>query len=98
MAKIRKLLLLVENASVPLDNRVWAEAVTLLEHGFQVSIIGPKGPSMDQEAYICIRGIHIYRYSLPTISNSSASYFLEYSISLFMTFLLSVKVLFRHGF
>ncbi len=29
MAKTYKVLMLIENASVPFDNRVWAEATTL---------------------------------------------------------------------
>ncbi len=90
--------MLIENASVPLDNRVWAEAVALRDHGFQVSIIGPRGPSIDREMYICLRGIHIYRYSLPTSGNSAIAYLLEYGITLLMTFVLSFKVWFRHGF
>ncbi len=98
MTKTHKVLMLIENASVPLDNRVWAEAIALRDYGFEVSIIGPKGPIMDREPYICIEGIHIYRYFLPTNTNKYSAYFLEYTITMFMMFLLSLKVLFRHGF
>lgn len=98
MARVHKILMLIENASVPLDNRVWAEALALHDHGFQVSIIGPKGPSMDRESYICIGGIHIYRYGLPTIGSNSIAYIMEYSVTMLMTFLLSFKVWFRRGF
>ncbi len=62
MANTYKVLMPIENAPVPLDNRVWAEAITLHDHGFQVSIIGPKGSSQDRESYSCIEDIHIYRY------------------------------------
>ena len=98
MAKTYKILMLIENASVPLDNRVWAEALALREAGFEVSIIGPKGPSMDREPYICIEGIYIYRYDLPTTTNKYSTYILEYTITMFMMFLLSLKVLFQRGF
>ncbi len=98
MAKRYKVLLLVENCSCPFDNRVWAEATTLRDLGFQVSIISPKGSTLDRESYICIEDIHIYRYELPTIANKYAVHILEYSVAIFMTFLLSLKVLFRHGF
>lgn len=98
MAKTYKILMLIENASVPLDNRVWAEALALREAGFEVSIIGPKGPSMDREPYICIEGIYIYRYDLPTTTNKYSAYILEYTITMFMMFLLSLKVLFQRGF
>jgi glycosyltransferase involved in cell wall biosynthesis len=98
MAKTYKVLMLIENASVPFDNRVWAEATALRNHGFRVSMIGPKGPARDRESHICIEGIHIYRYRLPTNTDRRTAYILEYSISMLMTFLLSFKVLFRHGF
>ncbi len=98
MANMYKILMLIENAPVPFDNRVWAEATTLRDYGFQVSIIGPKGSKMDREPHICIEDIHIYRYQLPTNTNKYTAYILEYSISMLMTFLLSFKVLFRYGF
>src|SRR5258707_4620231 len=98
MAKTYKILMLIENAPVPFDNRVWAEATTLRDHGFQISMIGPKGTTKYRESHICIDGIHIYRYGIPTNTNKYTAYILEYSISLLMTFLLSFKVLFRHGF
>src|SRR6266699_4004117 len=98
MANMHKILMLIENHPVPPDDRVWAEAITLRDAGFQVSIIGPKGPTRDRESYICVDGIHIYRYQLPPTSEKSSSYILEYGVALLMTFLLSFKVLLRHGF
>src|SRR5438876_11393781 len=89
--------MLIENASVPFDNRVWAEATTLRDHGLQVSMIGPMGFARDRESHICIEGIHIYRYRLPTNTDRHTAYILEYSISMLMTFLLSFQVWFRHG-
>ncbi len=98
MAIAGKILMLVENDPVPHDNRVWAEATTLRDHGFQVSVIGPKGATRDSESYICVDGIHIYRYHQPVTNSKFTTYILEYTISMLMTFLLSFKVLFRHGF
>ncbi len=100
MTKTRKILMLVENASWPGDQRVKNEAAALRDCGFQVCIICPKTPTgiQHQESYICIDNIHIYRYNLPTISNKYAAYIMEYSLALLITFWLSLKVLFRHGF
>src|SRR5581483_11289278 len=98
MAKICKVLMLVENVSAPADRRVWPEAVALRENGFQVSIISPKGGKTDREAAACVDGIYIYRYTLPAIGNKYLAYLAEYSVSLLMTFLLSLKVWRRHGF
>lgn len=98
MPKINKVLMLVENTPAPLDRRVWAEAKTLRDAGYQVSIICPKGNGQDEETYICIDDIAIYRYRLPAISNKYMTYAAEYGVALWMTFLISIKVLFERGF
>ncbi len=98
MTDVHKVLMLVENVSVPADRRVWPEATALRDHGLQVSIISPKGILQDQESYACIEGIHIYRYQLPTSEHKYLAYLVEYSTAILMTFLLSVKVWYRHGF
>ena len=100
MAKALRILMLVENASWPGDQRLKNEATALSEHGFQVSVICPKlaRKNQHQESYICSDGIHVYRYKLPRASNVYTSYILEYSLALLITFWLSVRVLFRRGF
>ena len=98
MAKNKKILMLVENISVPLDSRVWPEAKALRDAGFQVSVICPKGVGRDEESFICLEDISIYRYQLPAIGNKYIAYLGEYGFSFVITFLLSLKVLFRRGF
>lgn len=100
MAKAHKVLMLIENRPAPADRRVWPEAILLRDAGFEVSIISPKEILLPEhrESYICIENIHIYRYWLPTTGNRYITYILEYAISLLMTFWLSFKVLFHHGF
>ena len=98
MTTTRKILMLVENLPVPADPRVWIEATTLSDHGFQVSIICPKGSSRHRESHVCIENIHIYRYQLPQVGNKCISYVAEYAAALVMTFWLSFTVLMRHGF
>ncbi|HEY1350073.1 MAG TPA: glycosyltransferase family 4 protein [Ktedonobacteraceae bacterium] len=98
MTNICKVLLLVENVSAPADRRVWPEAVALRDNGLQVSIISPRGRQSDREAAVCIDGITIYRYTLPVIGNKYLAYLAEYSISVLMTFLLSLKVWRTRGF
>lgn len=90
--------MLVENNPAPADNRVWAEAIALRHHGFRVCIISPKGSTRDQESHECIDDIHIYRYKLPKTDSRYTSYCMEYAVAMLMTFMLSLKVLFRHGF
>src|SRR5438876_1308563 len=98
MTTTRKILMVVENLPAPADTRVWSEATTLRDHGFQMSIICPKGSSRHRESYICIDNIHIYRYQLPKVTNKYTSYLAEYAVAIVMTFWLSLKVLMRHGF
>jgi glycosyltransferase involved in cell wall biosynthesis len=98
MNKLYKILMLVENLSVPADPRVWREACALRDYGLQVSIICPKGSTRDCTAYAYIDGIHIYRYSLPANTGSTGGYLKEYSAAMFKSFWLSLKVWKRHGF
>ena len=98
MATAHKVLMLVENLPIPPDPRIWAEATTLRDHGFLVSVICPKGSSQHQESYVCIDNIHIYRYKLPVNANKFNSYIAEYGVALLKTFWLSLVVLLRHGF
>lgn len=98
MATPKKVLMLVENLSVPADPRVWREACTLAQCGYQVSIICPKGETRDKESYICIENIHIYRYRLVVAASAPAGYIKEYGAAMLMTFLLTFKVLVQRGF
>ena len=97
-SKPRKVLILVENLSVPFDRRVWRECNALREAGYQVSVICPKGKNTDTESHAVINGVSIYRYGLYQSTGGVASYLVEYGISLLMTFLLMPVVLLREGF
>ena len=97
MGKARKILMLLENCPVLTDGRVWDEATTLRDHGFQVSVICPKKSPEDQESHLFVEGIHIYQYRLPVNSNKYTGYITEYGLSMLKTFWLSLKVLFRHA-
>ncbi len=98
MHKAKSILMVVENLSVPSDPRVWREAQTLRQLGFQVCIISPKGEIRDKDAYACIDGIHIYRYHLPLAKQAPFGYMKEYLVALLKTFGLSLKIWYRHGF
>ena len=99
MSESRKVgvLIIVENLTVPLDRRVWQEATTLRDAGYEVSVICPKGGKYTA-AYELLDGIHIFRHPLPIEADGALGYVLEYSSALFYEALLSVKVAFRVGF
>mgnify|MGYP001339115465 FL=1 len=94
----RKVLIVVENLPVPLDRRVWLEAMTLKSKGYEVSVICPTGRGWDK-FHEEIEGIHIYRYPEPVEAHSGAvAYAKEYLHSLWHWFRLARKVRREHGF
>ena len=74
----RRVLIIVENLPVPFDRRVWSEAATLARHGYEVSIICPKGPQATA-AFEMIEGIAVYRHWLPREGRGVLGYLAEYS-------------------
>ena len=42
-SKQKRVLMIIENLPVPFDRRAWQEATTLIEAGYEVSIICPTG-------------------------------------------------------
>ncbi len=94
---IKKVLIIVENLPVPFDRRVWQEATTLQQNGYQVSIICPTGKGC-YHRYECLEGIHIYRHPLPLEATNALGYLYEYSAALFWEFILSIRIYRRHGF
>jgi len=93
----RRVLIIVENLPSPFDRRVWQEATTLIEAGYEVSIICPVGKGYEKK-YELIDGVHIYRHSLPLEAEGALGYLLEYSVALFWQFTLACRVLLTRGF
>ena len=93
----KRVLILVENLPSPFDRRVWQEATTLQENGYEVSIICPTGPGCEKRFEV-INCIHIHRYRLPIEAEGARGYVLEYAAALFCTFRLSLRVLRTRGF
>lgn len=94
----RRVLMIVENNSIPFDKRVWREAKTLKDNGFNVATICPKGKE-HKKKYEVIDGIEIHRYNAKFSDGSSKGYINEYLHSLIVIFLLSLKIFFfKKGF
>ncbi|GIQ77008.1 glycosyltransferase WbuB [Bradyrhizobium sp. RD5-C2] len=92
-----RVLIIVENLPVPFDVRVWAEATTLARHGYEVSVICPKGPGATA-SFEMLEGIAVYRHWMPAEGRGVLGYVIEYSVALFWEFVLSLKVLATRGF
>ncbi|WP_416898397.1 MAG: glycosyltransferase family 4 protein [Minwuia sp.] len=95
--KPRRVLFIVENLPSPFDRRVWQEATTLQQHGYEVSIICPTGKGYEKKHEV-IDGIHIWRHNLPLDAKGAKGYLLEYSAALFWEFVLAWRVLLTRGF
>ncbi|MBS1492650.1 MAG: glycosyltransferase family 4 protein [Bacteroidetes bacterium] len=91
----KHVLLVVENCSVPDDQRVWKEAKAVKEMGFDVSIISPKDAKSDKENFVVIDDIWIYRYKQLVTGTGFISYFIEYLNYLARTFVLVLKINFN---
>jgi glycosyltransferase involved in cell wall biosynthesis len=95
--RARRVLMIVENLPSPFDRRVWQEATTLTQAGYQVSIICPVGPGCEKRFEV-IDGIEIHRHPLPLEAEGALGYLLEYGCALFWEFVLAWRVLFGRGF
>lgn len=93
----RRVLIIVENLPLPFDRRVWQEALALRDDGYEVSIICPKGRG-HLSPYEFLEGIHIHRHPLPVEADSAIGYGLEYGLSLFWEFMLSIRIALGRGF
>jgi len=90
------ILIIVENEPVPVDRRVWLEALALQQAGYQVSIICPKGPG-GQSSRESLEGIEIYRH-LTWTASGRFGYLLEYSLALAAEFVLACRLYWRRPF
>jgi glycosyltransferase involved in cell wall biosynthesis len=83
--------IVVENLPVPLDRRVWQEALALKHSGWNVSIICPR-TECHSEKWMQLEGIEIYRHSMPNEANGLIGYLIEYSVALFHECRLLAKI------
>jgi glycosyltransferase involved in cell wall biosynthesis len=93
----RRVLIIVENLPSPFDRRVWQEATTLHDNGYEVSIICPTGKGYEKK-YEVIDGIYIYRHNLPVEAEGAVGYLMEYTAAVFWEFVLAWRVLLTRGF
>ena len=97
MKASKRILILVENLPSPFDRRVWQEATTLRDAGYEISIICPTGRGYERK-FEAIDGINIYRYNLPIEAEGALGYAAEYATALFWSFVLAWRVFFTRGF
>jgi glycosyltransferase involved in cell wall biosynthesis len=96
LATKTKVLIIVENAPVPFDPRVWNEARALHRNGYDVTVLSPKRKGY-RKGHEVIDGIRIYRHPLPKDGNTLLGYLWEYGCGLFWEFLYASWIYLRHG-
>jgi glycosyltransferase involved in cell wall biosynthesis len=74
-----RVLIIVQNLPVPFDRRVWLECQALVEAGYQVAVVCPKGK--DDPAFEVVAGVELYKYQPYAPGGSSLSFFIEYIYS-----------------
>lgn len=92
----KRILMILENESVPDDSRVYLEAVALCAAGFSVAIVCPTGSRT--RLYELVDGIHVFRYPRPPIAGGFLGYVFEYLYSLVMATLYACYIYCRRGF
>jgi glycosyltransferase involved in cell wall biosynthesis len=93
----KKVLIIVENISVPFDDRVWKEATTLQKNGYEVTVLCPRGQGYER-GYEILNGVHIYRHPTPKEGNSAFGYLWEFGWALFWEFFYAWWIYLRRGF
>lgn len=93
-----RILILDENLSVPFNRRVWNEARTLAQAGYEVDVVCPRGEGRDLEPYVELEGVRIHRFPLRFAGASVRGYVREYSVALWQMLRLSLRLQRRHRF
>ena len=92
----RRVLIIVQNLSVPFDRRVWLEACSLRDAGFQVSVVCPMGTN--DSAQELLDGILIRRYPPPPDTRGIATYLYEFAYCWLRTAVLVLRAYRAEGF
>ena len=87
-----RVLVVVENLSVPFDRRVWQESLDLRDAGHDVTVICPQGEDRDREPEAWLEGVRILRYPPRTSGGGAAGFAREYAAALWHTARLARRV------
>jgi glycosyltransferase involved in cell wall biosynthesis len=93
----RSVLIIVENLPVPFDSRVWKEARALVDAGYDVAVLSPRGKGY-RKRHELLEGVEIYRHPMPKEGNTPFGYLLEYGCALFWQSLYTWWIFVTHGF
>jgi glycosyltransferase involved in cell wall biosynthesis len=95
-SRLHRILIIVENCSVPRDRRVWKECRSLVEAGFEVSVIAPREPGQPRREVV--DGIDLHRYRPTRERRAKLGFLIEFANAWLWTAALSAYVFAREGF
>lgn len=78
-----RVLIIVQNLPVPFDRRVWLECRALVDAGYRVSVVCPKGPG-DPDRQV-LDGVELLKYRPYAPGGSAVSFVAEYAYSFLAT-------------
>lgn len=87
----------MENQTLPFDPRVWREARSLRESGYEVTVLCPRRRDCSK-GYEVIDGVRIYRHPTPAEGSTPLGYIWEFVCALFWEFLYAFWIFIKHGF
>ena len=87
----KHILFIVENTPATMDQRVWNEALSMKEKGYDVTVISPKYNNTEKN-YESIEGINVYRHFTPPDVGRKYAFILEYCNAFIFEFVLSLKI------
>ena len=85
----QRVLIIVQNLPVPFDRRVWLECQTLIDGGYDVTVVCPRGK--DPLPYEVIDGVTIHTYPPYAPGGGQLGFVVEYSCSFIATARLTSK-------
>jgi hypothetical protein len=92
----RHVCIVVQNLPVPFDRRVWLECQALRDHGYEVSVVCPRGNG-DAGCQV-LDGVHLFKYrAFPPITRQ-AMFVAEYVYSILATLVNLVRAWKRRPF
>jgi hypothetical protein len=77
----KRILILVQNLSVPFEGRVWQEDLALTAAGCQVVVICPAGAGRDTQLEVRLDAVRILRYPLQAATGGPAGCLREFGLA-----------------
>ncbi len=92
----KNVLLIVQNNSFPFDRRVYKEALSLKNNGYNVFVICPKSEAENKPKEV-IDGITVFRYNDLPATGGKLSYIFEYLNAITKIFIKSLNLIFSQN-